>query len=201
MRIILIDDHQILIEGISQLLENSHEVVAIFSEPVRALEFLKANPVDLVIVDYEMPQVNGIEFFLEAKKYQPYLKGIVLSMHDEPAVVRRALKEGLNGFLLKNVGSQELHIALEKIAKGYTYISAELNNKLLQKINEPLSFSARELQVLRLIIKEFPNKQIADKLFLSERTVETYRKNLFRKANTNNIVGLIKYAFAHNLVK
>jgi DNA-binding NarL/FixJ family response regulator len=201
MKLVLVDDHRILIEGIRALLDSTHQVVGIFTEPDKALAFVKNNEIDLLITDYEMPGMNGIELFVEAQKQHPLLKGVLLSMHDETAVVKRAINSGLHGFLLKNVSQIELNTALEKIMQGHVYISAELTQKLLQKdaVNEALS--EREKQVLKLIVKEFTNKQIADALFLSERTVETYRKNLFRKANTNNIVGLIKYAYSNKLVE
>lgn len=201
MKLVLVDDHRILIEGIRALLDRTHQVAGIFTEPDKALAFVKNNEIDLLITDYEMPGMNGIELFVESQKQHPLLKGVLLSMHDEAAVVKRAINSGLHGFLLKNVSQIELNTALEKIMQGHVYISAELTQKLLQKdaVNEALS--EREKQVLKLIVKEFTNKQIADALFLSERTVETYRKNLFRKANTNNIVGLIKYAYSNKLVE
>jgi two-component system, NarL family, nitrate/nitrite response regulator NarL len=201
MKIVLVDDHFILIEGISALLENTYSVEGIFSDPQKALAFINHHETDLLITDYEMPRMNGIELFIEAKKSKPLLKGVLLSMHDEASVVKRAIKSGLNGFLLKNVSRLELNSALEKIAQGHKYISAELTQKLVQEVAEPEKFSEREKQVLQLIIKEFTNKQIADTLSLSERTVETYRKNLFRKAQTNNVVGLVKYAFLNKLVE
>lgn len=200
MRLVLVDDHRILLEGIRALLDNTHEVVNVFTDPAKAEIFLRDKPADALITDYQMPGLNGIELFRKARVHQPLLKGILLSMHDEQAIVKSAVKEGMHGFLLKNTSSAELNIALEKISMGHTYISAELTQKLVAR-EEPLPpLSDRERQVLQLIIREFSNKQIADALFLSERTVETYRKNLFRKANTNNIVGLIKYAYANKLM-
>ncbi len=200
VRLILVDDHRILIEGMSLLLTNNYEIAGIFSEPQLALQFIRQDRADVLITDYEMPGMNGIQLFQAARNEQPLLKGILLSMHDEAIVVKQAMKAGFHGFLLKNVSKQELNTALEKIFLGHTYVSAELTQKLLQPYPTTI-LSERERQVLRFIIKEYSNKQIADALFLSERTVETYRKNLFQKANTNNVVGLIKYAYANNLVE
>lgn len=199
MKIILVDDHKILIEGIAQILQRDYEIAGIFTEARPALAFLKDHQIDLLLTDYEMPDMNGIDLFCASHEIQPLLKGVLLSMHDEASVVKRCIKVGMSGFLLKNVNQVELKSALKKIVEGHTYISAELTQKLLQK-NEIPALSDRELEVLKLIIKEYPNKQIADTLNLSERTVETYRKNLFKKANTNNIVGLVKYAYANKLV-
>lgn len=201
MKVVLVDDHQILTDGIHRLLNTPFEVVATFSNPLEALAFMRTHEVDLLVTDYEMPGINGIELFTRARELRPLLKGVLLTMHDEASVARRAIKAGLQGFLLKNASQNELSLALGKVRQGHSYISPEITARLLEpeKTTQPLS--ERERQVLQLIIKEYTNKQIADALHLSERTVETYRKNLFAKANTNNIVGLVKYAYAHKLVE
>lgn len=198
MKIVLVDDHRIFVEGLSRLMDDTHQVLASFSDPTRVPDFIKANDADLLIADYEMPGLNGIELFEKCKAINPLLKGVLLSMHDETPLIRQAMKAGFHGYLLKNVSRQELLTALEKISNGHRYISAELTKALIEPENTP-QLSAREREVLKLILKEYTNKQIADALHLSERTVETYRKNLFKKANATNIVGLIKFAFAHNL--
>ncbi len=199
MKIVLVDDHKILIEGIAQILDRKYEVTGIFTNAKKALNYLKIHKIDLLITDYEMPEMNGIDLFLASKEIQPLLKGILLSMHDESSVVKRCMKAGMSGFLLKNVNQHELKHAIKKITEGHTYVSAELTQKLMEE-NEIPALSEREMEVLKLIIKEYTNKQIADSLSISERTVETYRKNLFKKANTNNIVGLVKFAYSNKLV-
>lgn len=201
MKLILVDDHRILIEGIRALLETTHEVLTTCTNPEQALLFIRQHDVDALLTDYEMPGMNGIQLFTAAKSHNPLLKGILLSMHDERVVVKQALAAGMQGILLKHVSPSELTMALDKISQGHTYISAELTQKVLQRDAANELFSERERQVLQLIVEEKTNKQIAEILFLSERTVETYRKNLFRKANTNNIVGLLKYAFANKLME
>lgn len=201
LKLVLVDDHRILIEGISALLADRFEVSGIFSEPETALLHIRQAKPDVLITDYEMPGMNGIQLFQAALQELPLLRGILLTMHDEAAVVKRALKVGFHGFLLKNVTRTELTTALEKIRQGHTYISAEVTQKLIQPESSTIELSERERQVLKLIVKEYTNKQIALELCLSERTVETYRKNLFQKAKTNNVVGLIKFAFAYKLVE
>lgn len=200
MKVVLVDDHQILTDALHRLLTAPFELAATFNNPKAAMEFIRANEVDLLITDYQMSGMNGIELFVRAKELQPALKGVLLTMHDEVSLARKAIKAGLQGFLLKNAGMNELLLALDKVRQGHTYISPEITGRLLEPEQLPSPLSERERQVLQLIVKEYTNKQIADALHLSERTVETYRKNLFAKANTNNIVGLIKYAYAHKLV-
>ncbi|MFN7489886.1 MAG: response regulator [Chryseotalea sp.] len=199
MKIALLDDHRIVVEGIRNLLEPQHEVVSIFSEANQLLRFLHSNEIDLLITDYQMPDTNGIEVCKKAKAIQPLLKVLLLSMHDETPIVQQAIQAGVNGFLIKSVSRQELALALEKIGKGLNYYSAEISSKLIQE-DTPIKLSEREFQVLQLILKEKSNKQIADTLFLSERTVETYRKNLYKKANTTTLVGLVKFAYEHHLM-
>jgi two-component system nitrate/nitrite response regulator NarL len=190
MKIALLDDHRIVVEGIRNLLEPQHEVVSIFSEANQLLRFLHSNEIDLLITDYQMPDTNGIEVCKKAKAIQPLLKVLLLSMHDETPIVQQAIQAGVNGFLIKSVSRQELALALEKIGKGLNYYSAEISSKLIQE----------DTPIKQLILKEKSNKQIADTLFLSERTVETYRKNLYKKANTTTLVGLVKFAYEHHLM-
>ena len=199
IRLVIVDDHLIVSEGVQELLSAEFSVVGIFDVPKEALDFVRSNQVDLLVIDYKMPEMDGLEFFRRCKEMKPAIKGIMLSMVDEAGLVKRCLKAGMHGFLLKNVDKTELSTAIKKIMQGHTYVSAEFTHRLLEPEASSV-FTEREMQVLRLIIKEKTNRQIADDLNLSERTVETYRKNLFRKANTTNIVGLVKYALSRNLV-
>lgn len=199
IRLVIVDDHLIVSEGVQQLLSADFIVTGIFDVPQKALEFVRTQPVDILVVDYKMPQMNGVEFFLKCREAKPEIRGIMLTMVDEVGLVKRCLKAGFQGFLLKNVDRIELSTAIKKIMQGHTYVSAEFTHRLLEPEEGDL-FTERERQVLSLIIKEYTNRQIADELSISERTVETYRKNLFRKANTNNVVGLVKFAISRNLV-
>ncbi len=111
----------------------------------------------------------------------------------------------ISGYVLKNIGKQELIAALEKIAGGGIYFSEEVINELQttaskKKQKEESQLTAREIEIIQLIEKEFNNKQIAETLFISERTVETHRKNIFRKTNTNSVIGLVKFAYEHRLI-
>jgi len=128
----------------------------------------------------------------------------VLSMHDEAHLVKDLLKEGVDGYLLKNIQQFELKNALKQVVMGMPYVSPEITKLMMSNLSHPTEdafhLTDRERDILRLIAKEFSNKEMAEKLFISERTVETHRKNIFRKTNTNSLVGLIKFAFEHNLI-
>jgi two-component system, NarL family, nitrate/nitrite response regulator NarL len=128
---------------------------------------------------------------------------VILSMHDEGPLVKQILKAGVDGYLLKSIQQTELKMALRQIRDGLPYISPEITRMVLSNLNSDAPtelLTERERQVLSLIAREYANKQIADKLFISERTVETHRKNIFRKTGTTSLVGLIKYAFANKLI-
>ena len=125
-------------------------------------------------------------------------------MHDEESVVKPVLREGIHGYILKSIEQFELKNAVRLIAKGYPFVSPEITRIVLNDMSKPEVrtelLSEREAEILRLIAREYSNKQIAEKLFISERTVETHRKNIFRKTNTSSIVGLIRFALDQKLV-
>jgi len=205
IRIVLVDDHQIVLDGLRSLLDQdpSFDVITSFNDPEKALAFLSVQAPDILLTDYSMPRMSGLELIKRAKALQPSIKSVLLSMHDEPTIVKEAMKQGINGFLLKNIQQHELKEAIRKIYSGLMYISAEITTQLLHHhiIDESESkLTERELEILKLITREFSNKQIADELSISERTVETHRKNIFRKTGTSTLVGLIKYAYTNKIV-
>jgi DNA-binding NarL/FixJ family response regulator len=132
---------------------------------------------------------------------------MALSMSGEGHLMNHMSDESdLSGYVLKNISKKELITALEKIAGGGIHLSEEVLEQMImagnrEKEREEVNLSSREIEIIRLIEKEFSNKQIADALFLSERTIETHRKNIFRKTKANSLIGLIKYAYEHKLIK
>jgi DNA-binding NarL/FixJ family response regulator len=204
IRIVLLDDHQIVLDGLRLLLDqdSSFEVMASFTHPEKVISFLEIQQPDILLTDYSLPGMNGLELIQKVKLKYPVVKCVLLSMHDEAAVVRDAIKSNISGFLFKNISKAELKNALQKISTGLIFISPEITTQLLnvRQNQTEASLTEREMDVLEQIIKEQPNKNIADKLQISERTVETHRKNIFRKTNTTNLVGLMKYAYENQLI-
>lgn len=204
IRIVLLDDHQIVLDGLRLLLDqdSSFDVLASFTHPEKVISFLEIHQPDILLTDYSLPGMNGLELIRKVKTKYPSVKCVLLSMHDEPAVVREALKSTISGFLFKNISKAELKNALQKINMGLIYISPEITTQLVsaRQNQTNASLTEREMDVLEQIINEQPNKNIADKLRISERTVETHRKNIFRKTNTTNLVGLMKYVFENKLI-
>lgn len=205
MKILLVDDHTILLDGVKSLLskEDDLTVVGQAGSAESALEFLKKNEVDLIITDYSLPGMDGLSLVNTIKRIAPNTKVIVLSMHDEVHLVKEILKAGVNGYVLKNDTHKELLNAIRDVSQGKVYLSSDVNKMLITNLNNPDEgrlLTDREREILKLIAKEYTNKDIAEELFISERTVETHRKNIFKKTGTNSLVGLIKFAYANNLI-
>lgn len=204
-KIIIVDDHTIVLDGIKSLLSKMEdiEISALASNGFEGLEQLKKTKADLVITDLNMPGMDGLEFIKTIRKDFPPVKIIVLSLHDEPHFIRNIMKHRVQGYILKNDTSSELLIAVERVVNGKTFFSSKINQVLMEQLNGPATeklLTERELQIIKLITQELNSKQIAEKLFISERTVETHRKNIFRKTATNNLVGLMKFAYSNNLI-
>lgn len=205
LRIVLVDDHAIIVDGIKGILsqQDGLQVVHTSQSAEEALTYLKGNPVDLLITDLSMPGMDGLSLIHTAKRILPALKIIVLSMHDEVHLAKEILKSGVNGYVLKKDTQQELLSAIREVQGGRVYLSNDINRLLIMNLDNPDEgklLTDREREIVKLIAKEYSNRQIAEALFISERTVETHRKNIFRKTGTSSLVGLIKFAYANNLV-
>lgn len=205
MKIFLTDDHAILLGGLIKILsaEDDLEVIGSAQSAQETLDKLTRMTPDLLITDYNLPDGDGLEITRTIKRKYPEVKVLILSMHDEAHLVREVLKEGVEGYILKKDSQSELITAIRAIKDEKVYLSSDINKLLIKGLNdsgEQKLLTDREREILKLIAKEYTNKTIAEELFISERTVETHRKNIFRKTGTNNLVGLIKYAYANNLI-
>lgn len=204
----IVDDHQIVIDGLLSLLKghSDFEVVCTTTNPTMVTGLIKGNSVDILLTDVMMPEMNGAELAKKVKQEFPEVKILALSMSGQGDIVNAMIDDAdIAGYVLKNIGQQELLKAIEKIARGGVYFSEEVLQEMTRagrrkKENEEVHLTDREIEIIKLIEKEFSNKQIAETLFISERTVETHRKNIFRKTQTNGVIGLIKYAYGHKLI-
>ncbi|RZM15148.1 MAG: response regulator transcription factor [Pedobacter sp.] len=204
-RIFIVDDHQLVIEGMRSLLADApHYSISGFTHlPMQVLELLDENPTDILLTDISMPLMSGIELTRLVKKRFPNIKVIAISMHGERAVVKEMLEAGIAGYLLKNTGRGELIEALDRVRSGGTYFGEEVTREILNSFtsrDQEQRLTNREIEIIKLINEEYGNKQISNKLFISERTVETHRKNIFRKTNTQSVIGLLKYAAHHKYI-
>lgn len=204
-KIFIVDDHQLVIDGIRSLLADALQyTIGGFSQhPEEVLAMLETHPVDILLTDISMPGMSGIELTRLVKKKYPHIKIIAISMHGESAVVKEMLDAGISGYILKNTGKKELLDALEKVLEGGTYFGDAITREILNTMNHKdgdQRLTNREIEIIKLIEGESSNKQISAQLFISERTVETHRKNIFRKTGTQSVIGLLKYAYKHKLI-
>lgn len=204
----IVDDHQIVIDGIKSLLYGHPQFVVDIecTQPEKMVELLADAPVDILLTDIMMPVMNGADLAKAVRKHFPEIKILALSMSGQGDLVNQMIDDSdIAGYVLKNIGKQELLKALEKISGGGVYFSQEVLEEMIKasekkKNGEEVHLTLREIEIIRLIEKEYSNKQIADTLFISERTVETHRKNIFRKTKTSSLIGLIKYAYEQKLI-
>jgi two-component system, NarL family, nitrate/nitrite response regulator NarL len=207
--IAIVDDHQLVIDGLKSLLagHTKFKVVIETTDPLQLITLLHRESVALLITDIMMPGINGAELAKLVRKQFPDIRILALSMSGQGDLVNQMINDSdISGYVLKNIGRIEFITALEKISGGGIYFSDEVLREMMSdsekvKRETEVNLTAREIEIIQLIEKEFSNKKIADTLFLSERTIETHRKNIFRKTNAGSIIGLIKYAYEHKLIK
>ena len=205
IKVLLVDDHQIIIDGLKSLLKNSDEIIVATEanngrEAMRILEILE---IDVILMDIDMPVLNGIDTLKEITKRGTDVKVIILSMHNEAGMIKSLISIGANGYLLKSCTQEELINAISKVASGQSYFSTEVTLSLLNpaQSNQPTELlTDRETEIIKLIAEGFSNKEIGSKLFISHRTVDTHRTNLMKKLGVSNIAGLISYAIRNGIV-
>lgn len=209
IKAILVDDHPVVMKGIDMLLHEVPEIQLLgkFTNGTTAQEFLNSASVDLVITDINMPNMDGLQLTHWIKENQPKTKVIILSMHDNDHYVQEIILAGAEGYVLKENTSEELIKAVNRVLDDGIYYSDQIVAKLrssFQVQNKKheilLSLTEREVDVLQLIIQEFTTQEIAEKLFISRHTVESHKKNLFKKTEQSSLVGLVKFSIAHQLI-
>ena len=204
----LVDDHQIVIDGLMSLLKGHEKFRFAFAttDPSEVEDKLQQTQVDILLTDIMMPKLPGNILAKNVRRKFPSIKILALSMSGQGDLVNEMINDAdISGYVMKNIGKQELIKALEKIANGGIYFSDEIIDELKRtserkKKTEEAHLTDREIEIIRLIEKEYNNRQIAEALFISERTVETHRKNIFRKTHTNSVIGLVKYAYEQRLI-
>lgn len=212
IRIFIVEDHEMFRESIKFVLgtNSKYEIIGEASNGRKFLESINGNLPDVVLMDIDMPEMNGIEATTQAMKLYPQLNVITLSMHGDYGHYQKMVEAGVKGFVLKNAGINQLSDAIDKIAAGGVYFSQELLMNIIVKKDQEiqsnevitdLEISEREMEVLDLICQGFTNKQIADKLFISVKTVEGHKSKLMMKTDTNNTVSLVLFSIKNQLVK
>ncbi|NOX87039.1 MAG: response regulator transcription factor [Chlorobi bacterium] len=210
IKIMIVDDHQIIVDGLEALLNDVEgvRVVATAENGREALDMLKLFDVDLILMDIDMPVMNGLEATKAVKAIKPSPYIIILSMHLQKGMIEDLIKLGVDGYVLKNSDKEQLTNAIFQVAAGKKYFGPNVTLTLLgndtgQKSRSPddaVDLTVRELEILKLIAEGYTNKEIGEKLFISHRTVDTHRTNMMKKLNVNNVAGLINYAIKNGII-
>ena len=205
-RILIVDDHPIVVTGLTQLLQSQAdiEVSGQVSSAQGAIDFLKTQIPEMMIVDISLENSNGIELIKNILSLQPQINILVLSMHDETIYAERSIKAGAKGYIMKHKVGDELLKAIYKVLNGKTYLSEEMSEKIISSSikgkkkdmenNIIHILSDRELEVFELIGNGLTTQEISDKLFLGTKTIETYKTKIKQKLNLKNATQLTKYA-------
>lgn len=211
IQVFLVDDHKMVIQGLQLLLENNNdiEVIGTAMDGEEAISKIPITKPDVVLLDINMPKINGIDTCKILIKSHPNIKIIAISMHQETSLIKMMLKAGAKGYVLKNAGKRTLIDAIKTVYNGKIYLDATVNDIVLnslanssKKKTSPFpTISRREKEVLQLILAEHTTQEMADKLFISFGTIETHRRNLLNKLGARNTAGLVKIALEYELHK
>jgi len=212
INIAIVEDHTLFREGIKSLLtpELGYNVVAEFSNGKDFIDSLFKFQADLVLIDIEMPVMNGIQATIEAKMKNPQLRFIALSMYSDQKYYYEMIKAGVSGFVLKEATTDELEKAIHDVMDDQSFFSPRLLQQVVMHIPEldgkdklikKLQITDREIDVLKLLCKGLTNQEISDQLFLSTKTVETHKTRLLKKTNTKNSTSLIIYALKNKIIE
>ena len=206
MKILLVDDHKIFRDVLGRFIKrNLSKDLKEANNGIEAINLIKENKFDLVISDINMPRMDGIELMKEIRKHDADLKVIALSMMDDAISIKKMLKAGANGYVLKEGNTKDLTSAVQEVINGGTYYSKPVHDSIIQSVinarkdYKKAKLSSRELEVLRLIFEEKNNNEIADILFISVRTVETHKHNIMEKTGSKNMASLVKFAIREKL--
>jgi DNA-binding NarL/FixJ family response regulator len=216
IKIFIVDDHKLFVEGISSLLSygSDFEVVGFSLSGLELLRILDQIVADVFLIDINMPEISGIELTRQLRRKKPDAKVLALTMYDSIEYVEKMIRSGAIGYILKTASLKELSTAIQTVAQGKRFFGEDMQEMLFNRIgnvgvennpttysgNENASLTKREIEILSLIAEEYTTQQIAEKLFISERTVETHRKNIFSKTREKSVIGLSRYAIKHGYI-
>jgi DNA-binding NarL/FixJ family response regulator len=221
IKVLIADDHLLIRAGVKSLLEKIKEVEVVgeASNGREALKLLKEFKPDLLLLDISMPELNGLDVAQRVRQDSPATRIIILSMHNHEEYVLQALRSGASGYLLKDAAPNELEIAINAVMKDEIYLSpsiskhlvddylrrienlrGEVNSPVPEKLNPYQRLTSRQREILQLIAEGNSTKEIAEKLFISVKTVETHRMQIMERLNIRDIAGLVRYAIKMGII-
>lgn len=209
IKVLLADDHQMFIDGI-RLIINGAEGFEVSAEANNGHEVIRCidhTDTDVVLLDIDMPDVDGEDTLLVLRKRNPEVKILVVTMHDEPSYIKKFMQLDVDGYVLKNTNKEELLWAIRRVYEGHQYFGSDLLKKVRalewesteEAALEEDPLSDREKEIVRLTANDLSIPQIADKLYISVNTVKTHRRNIQQKIDAKSLGGIIRYAFEHGL--
>ena len=208
IKLLVADDHKILLEGIVSLLqsEESFDVAATVRNGAEVMELVNNNDYDVCLLDINMPGIDGMEAAKLIKAKKPFIKIIMLTSYNDKEIISELIHIGVSGYLLKNSDKSELVEAIKKVMSGRYYFSAEVEEIIMKgvaekKNTEVIVLTEREIEIVKLLGKEYTNEKIANELHISYRTVETHRKNIMQKTKSHNLAGLLKHAYSKGFIQ
>ncbi len=221
IKVLIADDHRLFIAGLKSILSENEaqkcEIVGIAHNGDQVIQMLKDTPTDLLILDLNMPEKDGLDVINVIRAQNKELRILALTVYDESKIVKSAFKSGVDGYILKNVGMDELWKAISEVMEGRTFLGKGVRlNTTLEEIKRKIeaqsrfpsedkfikkyNLTKRELEILKLITHALSNKEIGKVLYISDQTVSVHRKNIMRKLGVSNTAGLIKLAYDNSLV-
>ena len=212
MKVAIVDDHKMFRQGVEAMLDDHDDVSLAWgsANSAETLAKMKEEVPDVIMMDITLGEESGISLTKKIMEIYPDIKILGLSMHKEDNYIVKILECGAKGYLLKDAGSDEMVRAIKKVFNGETYYSSHVTNVLIKHVTQgtkpsetgdQVKLTNREIEVLKLIAEEYSNPEIAVKLFISIRTVDTHRRNLLDKLHAKNTAGLVKYAMKHGMVE
>lgn len=198
----IVDDHRILVDGLKKLIDDSDtaKVLSVAYTAKECLEGLRLEQPDVILLDINLPDSNGIELCKEIKKRYPNIKIVALTSYTEYAMVREMLENGANGYVIKNAMPEEILESLKVVTSGGVFLCEEIDMLMRRRDFNPIWLTPREKELLRHIVNGHTNPEIADKMCLGVETVNSYRKNLLFKLNARNTAVLVKMALEQKLI-
>ncbi len=213
IKVMLVDDHEVVLEGLIRILERQGgiKILAVARSAEEALEKIGRFPPDVIIVDIQLPGMNGIDLIKKIKAAYPQIEAITLTVYDDEEFAKQAIRAGAIGYVIKDAAKDELVTAVMAAAKGESLISTSVARKLIADINEPggrrkkklagrEGLSQRELDVIKLMARGYNNRQLADLLFISEHTVKVHIRNIFRKIGVADRTNAVLWAIENGVV-
>jgi DNA-binding NarL/FixJ family response regulator len=218
IKILIADDHHLVAQSLSLLLETieNFEIAGIVNNGWQALSFTQSHSVDVVLADIHMPLMNGIEMAMKLREQQKEANTnifvIMLTMSEEAQHIREAIQAGVHGYVMKSAEKPELIKAIKTVVAGAHYFSDKIIQKLAvlenpqspngkTRVEDILPLTKREIEILRLVVEDFSNIEISERLHISSTTVETHRRNLMKKVGVNTAIGLMRWGLRHGLVE